>query len=131
MLPVVTESLRAPLARLDGSLDMLTTVVAFGLKAIVRTTEQAQIFWLRAAALAGGMLVVELQPSGAVAAFTGRADPTAAESIALEHLTSSGTGDRSWRCGGGICRRLDYGGQNRRGRWRHRPCWRRYRDGRR
>jgi hypothetical protein len=58
------------LARLDGPLDVLAAVSAFGLEAIVRAAEQAQIYRLRTAALAGGMVVVELQPSRAAAAFT-------------------------------------------------------------
>jgi hypothetical protein len=81
---------QTPLARLYGSLDVVAAVGAFGRKAIVRTAEQAQIFWLSAAALAGGMTVVELQPSGAAAAVPFRVDPAAAKSVTLQHGASSG-----------------------------------------
>jgi len=74
-----------PPALLDGSLDVLAAVSVFRLEAIVRTTELAQIFWLRAAALAGRLAVVELQPGSAAAVLTFRVDPATTESITLKH----------------------------------------------
>ena len=81
--------LRAPLARLDGSLDVVPAVGAFRREAIVGPAEQAQIFRHGVATLARGMVVVELQPCRAAAAIPLRVDPTAPESIPLEHHTSS------------------------------------------
>jgi hypothetical protein len=101
-------SFRVPSARLNGSLDVVTAVSELGREPIVSTAEQAQILGLRAAALARGMVVVEFQPSPAPAAAALCVDPTAAESITLEHRTSSRARDpRAWRRGergdGGRC----------------------------
>jgi len=88
-LSALAAPLRAPSARLNGSLDVVAAVGAFSREAIVRTAEQAQIFGLGPASFAGGMLVIEFQPSRAAAAVTLRVDPAAAQSITLEHSTSS------------------------------------------
>ena len=100
--PAWAASLRAILARPDGALDVSATIGALGREAVVRAAKQAHIFRQRTAALAGGMMVVEFQPSGAAAALTSRVDPAAAESVTLQYHTSSRACDtRGGGCGRG------------------------------
>ena len=73
--------LPSPLRR---SCDVLAAVGSFSGETIVRSAEQAQVFGLGGAALAGGLSVVELQPGVAVAACALGINPAAPEPIAFE-----------------------------------------------
>jgi hypothetical protein len=71
-----------------GPLDVRTAVGAFGGEAIVRSAKQPQVFGFGAAAFAGRVAMIDLQPGGAAAASAIGIDPATAEPIPFEHGTS-------------------------------------------
>ena len=74
-----------PLPRAAGSLDVRATIGVLGSELIMRAAEQPQVVGLGAAAFAGGLMMVELEPGSAAAADVVGIDPAAAEPIAFEH----------------------------------------------
>jgi hypothetical protein len=76
---------------MDGSVDVLTTVLQLCRPAIVDATKQAQVARLRATTLAARMAMIEFQPGPFLALHAVRANPAAAQAVALDDGTACRT----------------------------------------
>ena len=72
------------------SLDVRATIDVLGSEPVMSVAEQSHVVGLGVAALAGWLVMVELEPGSAAAADAVGIDPTAAEPIAFEHFAACG-----------------------------------------